>query len=131
VRTRHFNSFNLFYADTRAAFVSSWNGAALRAQSLGPGTHVLSNLHALGELRVPELGKLPSDAEALRTHFVDVLASHQPRDGGDFRICKHGERYGTVSSSLIYTTPDGGAVLEHAQGAPCSTQYETHRLAPA
>lgn len=130
VHTRRFNSFNFFYADAHASFVASWNGT-LRVQSLGAGTHVLSNLHALGELRIPELDALPADAGPLRTHFVDVLASHEPRDGGDFRICKHGERYGTVSSSLIYTTPDGAAVLEHAPGAPCVTPFATYRLPPA
>ncbi len=127
VRTARYNSFNLFYADTRAAFVSSWNGE-LTTQPLERGTHVLSNLHGLGELGVPELDGMPHGEQPARALFTDVLASHAPRDANDFRICKHGDRYGTVSSSLLYTDADGSAVLEHAPGPPCTTAYQTFRL---
>jgi len=123
VRSRRYNSFNLFYADPHAAYVSSWNGA-LRSQRLDAGVHVLSNLHPLGVLDLPELRQLPENAAALRARLLQVLASHEPRDVDDFRICKHGANYGTVSSSLLYLTLDGGAVLEHAAGAPCRTAFQ-------
>ena len=128
VRSRRYNSFNLFHADARAAYVTSWNGA-LHSQPLDTGVHVLSNLHPLGELDVPEVRRLPRDAAALRARFVGVLASHRPRDARDFRICKHGEHYGTVSSSLLYTTRAAGAVLEYATGAPCRAAFEGFELA--
>ena len=127
VRSRRYNSFNLFYADARATYVASWNGT-LNNQSLGAGVHVLSNLHPLGELDIPEVRELPDDAAAVRVRFVEVLASHRARDARNFRICKHGTRYGTVSSSLLYSTVGGGAVLEHAAGAPCRTAFETFQL---
>lgn len=130
VRTTRYNSFNLFYADARAAFVSSWNGT-LHTQVLTGGTHALSNLHGLGALQIPEFNAPIADEPALRAGFIDILASHEPRDARDFRICKHGARYGTVSSSLLYTDTDGSAVLEHADGPPCTTAYRTFRLAVA
>jgi hypothetical protein len=121
-----YNSFNLFYADDESAYVSSWNGD-LHTERLEPGTYVLSNEHGLGELVVPELAALPHAAAPLRRSLVEILASHRPRDADGFRICKHGERSGTVSASLIYR--DGyDFVLEHAPGPPCVTRFTAHRI---
>ncbi|UCE03376.1 MAG: NRDE family protein [Candidatus Latescibacterota bacterium] len=123
---QRYNSFNLFYADEKSAYVSSWNGD-LRTQRLEPGTYVLSNEHGIGELVVSELAALPRAAPPFRRALVEILASHRPRDTDGFRICKHGERYGTVSASLIYR--DGhDFVLEHAPGPPCVTRFTAHRI---
>ncbi|MFQ5600721.1 MAG: NRDE family protein [Candidatus Krumholzibacteriia bacterium] len=126
-RTRY-NSFNLFYADDRAAFISSWNGE-LHTIELGRGAHVLSNEHGLGELYVPELDRLQDAATlaTLRCELVAILGSHDTRDANGFMICKHGERYGTVSSSLIFRSRTGDFVFEHASGPPCTTGFETCR----
>ncbi len=77
---------------------------------------------------MPELDGLAAGASDLRERLIGVLSSHEPRNGGDFRICKHGERYGTVSSSLLYAPPAAGGVLEYAAGPPCATAFETFLL---
>lgn len=56
---------------------------------------------------------IPSD-EALRA----FLASHD----GPRPVCKHGDRFGTVSSTLLRDGP-GGPSLLHAPGPPCRTAF--------
>lgn len=125
---RRYNSFNLFYADRTHAYVSSWNGD-LHTQPLRRGVHVLSNEHALGTLRLRELESMPSTGFAeMRTALVAILSSHDPRDRDGFRICKHGESYGTVSASLIYPAAGGELALEYAPGPPCETPFAVSRL---
>jgi hypothetical protein len=124
-----YNSFNLFYADQHSARVSSWNGE-LTTVELRPGTHVLSNDHPLGSLQLPELRALPRQNPAeLRAALVKLQGSHDDRDATGFRICKHGEKHGTVSASLLYWLADGTGILEHAPGPPCRTPFVTHALA--
>ena len=128
VRAEPYNSFNLFFADPDGAYLASWNGR-LRTQRLGTGTHVLSNLHGLGELPVPELAQAPASGPALRGQLLAILASHLPRSADGFRICKHDDTYGTVSASLFYRRSDGSTLFEHAGGAPCVTPFSLHKLA--
>jgi uncharacterized protein with NRDE domain len=128
-RRARYNSFNLLVADGDRAGVSCWNGR-LAHVDLEPGVHALSNEHGPGELRIPELDRLdwsrPEDE--LRDALRRLLADHTPRDAGGFRLCKHGERYGTVSSSLVTTTPSGPVRLDHAAGPPCTTPWTIHEL---
>jgi transport and Golgi organization protein 2 len=128
VGRQRYNSFNLFYADQRSAYVSSWNGT-LRTVELEPGTHVLSNDHPLGSLRLPELGSLPRQSSGeLRAALVKLQGSHEDRDATGFRICKHGEMHGTVSASLLHWQADGTGILEHAAGPPCRTPFVPYAI---
>lgn len=122
-----YNSFNLLYADASGAHLAAWNGTLI-CQRLEPGTHVLSNLHGLGGLTVPELDGDPGSGPELRGRLLGILASHTPRSHDGFRICKHGETYGTVSASLFYRRRDGSTLFEHAGGAPCTSPFALHRL---
>lgn len=123
-----YNSFNLLIADREEVALATWNGES-QVTRLGPGVHVLSNEHVLGELAVPELGR-PSGLQGaeLRRLLVEALGSHVPRDERGFRLCKHGEAYGTVSASLVYRRRDGSLLFEHAPGPPCITPFVLHRL---
>jgi uncharacterized protein with NRDE domain len=123
-----YNSFNLLVADPAGAFLATWNGA-LHMRWLEAGTYVLSNRHDLGELSLPELDGIERRGHELRGGLLGILASHVPRSGDGFRICKHGDTYGTVSASLIYRRRDGSTLLEHACGPPCSAGFALHRLA--
>ena len=82
-------------------------------------------LRELGELRktmaekkaVDRMSGAP-DEEALKS----FLASHD----GDRPVCKHGEGFGTVSSSILIDRGDGFRLL-HADGPPCRTPFvEAH-----
>ena len=124
----HYNSFNLLVADPGEVALLSWNGES-RTTRLGPGMHVLSNEHILGELEVPELDRSSGlHGAKLRELLVEVLGSHIRRDERGFRLCKHGDVYGTVSSSLLHRGRDGSLLFEHAPGPPCTTPFLAHRL---
>jgi hypothetical protein len=72
----HYNSFNLLVADRDEVALLSWNGES-RTTRLGPGMHVLSNEHILGELEVPALERSRGLNESqLRELLVEVLGSH-------------------------------------------------------
>jgi uncharacterized protein with NRDE domain len=129
-RRQPYNSFNLFWADRDRAGVSSWNGRLVHVD-LEPGVHALSNQHGPGELRLGELDGLDWSLPppALRAALRSLLADHAGRGPDGFRVCKHGELYGTVSSSLITVAAPPHAVrLEYAPGPPCATAWTTHEL---
>ncbi len=113
--------FNLVAVVDGEATCFMWDGR-LRAVPLGLGHHVVSSDRdvddpALDERREFEsfLGTGPADPERL----PEFLASHE----GDHPVCKHGERFGTVSST-IFEDWSGQRRLWHAQGPPCRTAFE-------
>ena len=123
-----YNSFNLLVADRDEVALLAWNGEA-RTTRLGPGMYVLSNEHTLGELEVPELDRSSGlHGAELRELLIEVLGSHVRRDERGFRLCKHGDVYGTVSSSLLHRRRDGSMLFEHAPGPPCTTPFQLHKL---
>jgi hypothetical protein len=114
------NPFNMLIADERDAFILC-GGDAVATRALGPGTHVLTNEHELGELDLGDLAPptgLPSVLEMLATTCRDH-GSH------GYAVCKHGERYGTVSSMLIARGADSSHPdhVAYAEGLPCQTPY--------
>jgi hypothetical protein len=113
--------FNLVAAIDGEALALMWDGR-LRAVPLGPGAHVVSSdrdvdAPALDERREFEtfLSTGPADPDRL----PEFLASHE----GGRPVCKHGERFGTVSST-IFEEWMGERRLWHAQGPPCRTPFE-------
>lgn len=98
-----------------------WDGE-LRPVRFGPGLHVVSSNRDLDDDTMPEkkavdafaaaLGGLPDEAA-----LADLLRTHD----GERPICKHEERYGTVSSSIYI----GRRVprLLYADGAPCLNAF--------
>jgi hypothetical protein len=128
---RPYNSFNLFFADRRQARVASWNGS-LEVAVLAPGVHVLSNEHGLDAVRLPELEGLDwrgASIPELQSELVSILGSHRARDARGWSVCKHGERYGTVCSSLAAIPDAGPGRLDWAPGPPCRTAFEPFVLA--
>jgi uncharacterized protein with NRDE domain len=95
-----------------------WDGV-LRPVRFGAGLHVVSNGRDLDDDTMPERktvaafdaasGPVPDE-----TALADLLRSHS----GPRPICKHEERYGTVSS-CIYVAWRSTPRLLYADGPPC------------
>ena len=94
-----------------------------RRVPFGPGVHVVSSDRDLDDPAMPEkrclarfLSTRPGvpDVDALR----EFLASHD----GERPVCKHGEGYGTVSSTILIDDGQKTRLL-HAAGPPCRTGF--------
>lgn len=110
--------FNLVAVLGGAGVCLHWDGS-LRPARFGPGLHVVSNNRDLDDDAMPErkavevfdagLGGFPDEAA-----LAELLRSHD----GERPICKHEERYGTVSSTIYVARRDAPRLL-YADGAPC------------
>lgn len=114
--------FNLLAALEGEALVLHWDGT-LRPVAPGPGPHVVSSHHDLDAPELPERevflgafgGRTGSpDEDALKS----FLSSHD----GPRPVCKHGDGFGTVSSTILVDGPGGIRAL-HAPGPPCRTRF--------
>jgi len=95
----------------------------LRRAPIGPGVHVVSSDRDLDDPAMPEKQCLDRfvaahpgvpDLDALQA----FLSSHE----GARPICKHGDGYGTVSSTIV--VDDGqNSWMWYAAGPPCTTPY--------
>lgn len=99
----------------------------LRPAPIRPGLHVVSTDRDLDDPEMPErrtveawaaaaadAGRPPSEAD-----LKLLLATHD----GDRPICKHGERFGTVSSTIYIERVGSSPRLLHAEGPPCRTRF--------
>ena len=115
--------FNLFLLEAGAVRVASFDHDTLHWQSLAPGWHALTHgepddpgdarvARALGEVGFAEPG-------------LDALARVLAQNEGEGAACRHGERYGTVSSTLVRGDLARGEFLwRYAAGPPCRARYE-------
>jgi uncharacterized protein with NRDE domain len=119
-----YGPFNLLLADAADAFLAT-NWPQARVESVagtllaigndslddpGPRTRVAA-------LRSRELARL-GDA-ALESALVELLSDH----AGEDPFCRHGERYGTVCSTLLRLDAAGVALYRFAAGPPCTTAF--------
>ena len=127
-----YNPFNLFVAHGEEGFVT-YHDAGPTFVDVEPGVHILTNHH--------DLDALPADAlldrigrdrvwrreerDELVATLREALAHHDGVGPDDYRICKHGEEYGTVSSTILAVGPEwpGDALFLHADGKPCETRF--------
>jgi hypothetical protein len=95
----------------------------LRPAAFGPGIHVVSSDVDLNDPAMPEKQTLQSlirgapglpDENLLR----EFLGSHD----GERPVCKHGARFGTVSSTILSFSRNGARML-YADGPPCRTPF--------
>jgi uncharacterized protein with NRDE domain len=122
VERSHMAGFNLVAISGAEGICLHFDGV-LRPVKFGPGIHVVSSDVDLDDPAMPEKRVLnefmvrnpglPS-ANAL----TEFLASHE----GPRPICKHGDRFGTVSSTILSFGTDGARML-YADGRPCVTDY--------
>ena len=122
VRDHAIAGFNLVAVVEGQGLCLHYDGT-LRRAPFGAGVHVVSSDRDLDDPAMPEkrivdrfIAEHPGlpDPKSLET----LLASHE----GDRAICKHGDAFGTVSSTILV---DRGDVfhLRHADGPPCRTKY--------
>lgn len=123
VGEHRFAGFNLVAMD-RGDGVSLHYDGTLRPVRFGSGVHVISSDSDLNAPHMPEKRALDRfaaghpgtpDEVALRT----FLASHD----GARPVCKHGNHFGTVSSTIL-TVSAAGPRMVHAEGPPCRTPFE-------
>jgi hypothetical protein len=118
---------NLLAMDAESAVVIH-AGDWLRVRFLPPGIHCVtaSDVDDAGDLRLAHaLGFLNNQAYERAEQCVLALKSLCPQTGnGTPPICVHGERGGTVSSSIIVLRPLlSHSHYWHAQGPPDRTPY--------
>ena len=122
VRDHAIAGFNLVAVVEGQGLCLHYDGA-LRRTPFGAGIHVVSSDRDLDDPSMAEkqavdrIAGVP-DEEALKT----LLASHD----GDRPVCKHGNGFGTVSSTIVIDRGDGFRML-HADGPPCRTPFAVIR----
>jgi uncharacterized protein with NRDE domain len=122
VRDHSYAGFNLVAVVDGQGLCLHYDGT-LRRAPFGAGIHVVSSDRDLDDPDMPEKRivdrfalahpGLP-DEPSLRT----LLGSHE----GQRPVCKHGDGFGTVSSSILIDRGDGFRLL-HADGPPCRTEF--------
>lgn len=96
---------------------------ALRRAPFGAGVHVVSSDRDLDDPDMPEKRCLDAFQKQYpgvpdEATLKELLASHE----GERPICKHGQGYGTVSSTLVFDDGRKSRML-YAAGPPCRTPY--------
>jgi uncharacterized protein with NRDE domain len=134
VRETEYAGFNLLLADANAAVLFSWDGQ-LAVRTLNPGVHVVVNVGADGQYRIPDdrsdAGTEQAESadrlrEALQVKPGESVDAWLDRAGEtlgdhDYGVCIHGDGFGTRSSSLLALGRE--ASYRFADGPPCTTAY--------
>jgi len=120
--------FNLVAVAGGSGVCLHWDGR-LRPVRFGPGLHVVSNSRDLDDEAMPEKKAVDVLAAALpglpgEDDLAALLRSHD----GERAICKHEERYGTVSAT-IYVGRRGDPRLLYADGPPCRHAFRDYSSA--
>lgn len=127
-----YSPFNLVVADIHAAFhLTQAEARRPSRRPLEPGWHVVAN-GRLDDARDPRVGRaislLPAAAPGNEASLVGALA-RICRDHGDGAgrkkegLCRHGDGYGTRSSTIILVQAGGRIHYAHADGPPCTTRH--------
>jgi uncharacterized protein with NRDE domain len=119
--------FNLFVAEAGAARVIAYDGDSLRTRSLSPGWHALTH----GNADDPADPRIAQALDMVRGQApsTELLRAVLSRNDGPGAACRHGERYGTVSSTVLEMIfRDERLRAFHAPGPPCRTEYESSSI---
>jgi hypothetical protein len=153
VREDEYSGFNLVVADENAALYFEWDGQ-LAVSNLQPGVHVVVNVGADGDYRIPGVCGDDAEQQAQNADRLRELLTPEPgEDDGswldragtaisdhEYGVCVHGETpegssddssgrrsaggFGTRSSSLVVLGEDERS-YQYADGPPCRTTYRT------
>ncbi|WP_018258645.1 NRDE family protein [Halomicrobium katesii] len=129
-----YQGFNLVVADASAAVYTEWDGT-LSVRTLTPGVHVVVNVGADGDYRMPDDRRAAAQRQADSAgRLVRALQPEPDENGGswldraaetiadhDYGVCVHGEGFGTRSSSLVVLGDERW--FRYADGPPCETAY--------
>ncbi|MFQ5918584.1 MAG: NRDE family protein [Thermoplasmata archaeon] len=127
-----YNPFNLLYGDRGHAFVTHYAGEP-RTVELGAGLHVLTNMDVddatqprvhLVQQALRDLG--PEDLTAAIQAVQEVAADHTVFEGES--VCRHGDRAGTVSSSLLAISENfpRDSLFLYSADRPHHSQFEDY-----
>lgn len=121
-----YGAFNVLLADANGAWLASNEPVSVRAVrspvvAIGndPLDHPTDRVRFAAATAGTLLGADGDPVDGLRT----MLADHEGRDP----LCRHGDRYGTVSSTIVELSPSSRRYL-FATGQPCTTPFETLEL---
>jgi hypothetical protein len=109
-------------------------GTGIAVIDLPPGLHLLTNLE-INDAGCPRIARSRVRFDAVRPNTLvgpdsflaplrAVLADHSPEPASESSLCVHRGPYGTRSSSIIALDSAGDAGYWHAEGPPCSADYE-------
>jgi len=129
-----YNPFTLMAATRERAVVFSAQGTGIAVIDLPPGLHLLTNLE-VNDAGCARIARSRSRFAAVRPDTLlgfasflptlrEVLADHAPDPASESSVCVHRGPYGTRSSSIIALDSAGAAGYWHAEGPPCSAEYE-------
>lgn len=95
----------------------------LRETAIGPGRHVMSSNFDINDPKLPEKREFDRFvAEHPGTPAADDLRTFLSSHTGTRPVCKHGEVFGTVSSTILES--EGGQwSMWYAAGRPCTTPW--------
>ncbi|HEY3225607.1 MAG TPA: NRDE family protein [Planctomycetota bacterium] len=111
--------FNLVAVAGSAGLCVHWDGA-LRPARFGPGRHIVTTDRDLDDPHMDE--RRPFDRMGDRLPSVEGLMELLRSHEGERPVCKHGERFGTVSSAIYVRGPKEKRLL-YAAGPPCRTPF--------
>ncbi len=115
--------FNLLAALDGEALLMHWDGR-LRTVAVPPGAHVISSDHDLDSPDLPEAAVFSKSFGGLAgTPSREVLQGFLRSHEGSRPVCKHGDQFGTVSSTIFVDGAEGTRLL-HAAGPPCRTLHQ-------
>ncbi|EMA30366.1 NRDE family protein [Haloarcula japonica] len=133
-REAEYEGFNLLLADENAAVLLEWDGQ-LAVRNFQPGVHVVVNVGADGDYRIP--ARRPDAGEEQATNATRLREALVPEPGEsaddwidragetisdhEYGVCVHGDGFGTRSSSLIALGSD--REYRYADGPPCRAPY--------
>ncbi|MCH7574086.1 MAG: NRDE family protein [Candidatus Marinimicrobia bacterium] len=108
------NKFNLLVADGTTAMMFSYDGRGLWEARLEPGVYQVGN--------DPWSGNKLDSGDGPNARWME---DHKSQLTQHPDICKHGDKYGTRSSSIILLnglTP-AESIIWHLEGYPCQSTY--------
>lgn len=122
-------AFQLVLADAQRIVVLRHVAGAMQRWDVREPLLVVTNEHAPGALAPRGLGAAAAPALPLPQR-LDLLAAVLRDRGGDghHAVCKRGDGYGTVSSSLLAVPrePARGLVWRYAAGAPDAVPFKDY-----
>jgi uncharacterized protein with NRDE domain len=126
-----YNPFNLFVADGLRAFVVVYEQGPIVTE-LAPGAHLIGNADP-DDRSVPKVARLLEQTERVAEGPAEwwleglaaVCRSHEGDGGPLAPACVHAGGYGTRSSTLLKLAAEPArSELRHADGPPCSAEYD-------
>ena len=133
-REAEYEGFNLLLADENAAVLLEWDGQ-LAVRNFQPGVHVVVNVGADGDYRIPSHRPDVGEEQATNATRLHEAMVPDPGESADewldragetvsdheYGVCVHGDGFGTRSSSLVALGAD--REYRYADGPPCRTPY--------